>query len=62
MDTGSSCLSLQRFDKGKGDGVGSLSRSEKSSDSESSSETENSTEDVAVQLANLEERVGIDFV
>lgn len=57
VDTGSSCLSLQRFDKGKGDGVGSLSRSEKSSDSESSSETENSTEDVAVQLANLEERL-----
>lgn len=48
----------QRVDKGKGERVGSLSTSA-SSESESSSEPEGSSEEVAVQLANLEERVGI---
>lgn len=48
----------QRADKGKGDRVGSLSTSA-SSESESSSEAESSSEEVATQLANLKERVGI---
>lgn len=48
----------QCADKGK-EGVLSLSTSA-SSDSESSSEAESSSEEVATQLANLKERVGID--
>lgn len=48
----------QRDDKGKGDRVESVSTSA-SSESESSSEAESSSEEVTMQLANLEERVGI---
>ncbi len=49
----------QRVDKGKDrDRIGSLSTSA-SSESESSSEAESSSEEVAMQLANLKERVGI---
>lgn len=51
-------LPHQRVIKAKGDRVGSLSTSE-SSQSDSSSEAESSSEEVAMQLANLEERVGI---
>lgn len=51
-------LPRHRVNKGKGDRVGSLSTSE-SSESDSSSEAESSSEEVAMQLANLEERVGI---
>ncbi|XP_042339672.1 bromodomain testis-specific protein isoform X2 [Plectropomus leopardus] len=46
----------QRADTGKGDRVGSVSTSE-SSESESSSEAESPSEEVAMQLANLEERL-----
>ncbi|KAM7388725.1 hypothetical protein PAMP_024882 [Pampus punctatissimus] len=46
----------QRVDKGKGEGVGSPSTSA-TSESESSSEPEGSSEEVAMQLANLEERL-----
>ncbi|KAM7410570.1 hypothetical protein PAMA_001821 [Pampus argenteus] len=46
----------QRVDKGKGERVGSPSTSA-SSESESSSEPEGSSEEVAMQLANLEERL-----
>lgn len=49
---------LQQTDKGKGDRVGSLATSA-SSETESSSEAESSSEEVATQLANLKERVGI---
>ncbi|XP_049911904.1 bromodomain testis-specific protein isoform X2 [Epinephelus moara] len=45
-----------RADKGQGDGVGSVSTSE-SSETESSIEAESPSEEVAVQLANLEERL-----
>ncbi|KAM6921178.1 bromodomain testis-specific protein [Xenentodon cancila] len=48
-------ISHQRADKGKGNGTGSLSTSA-SSESKSSSELE-SSEEVAVQLAQLEERL-----
>ena len=50
-------IPCQRVVKEKGDRVGSLSTSA-SSVSESSSEAESSSEEVAIQLANLEERVG----
>ncbi|XP_040896152.1 bromodomain testis-specific protein [Toxotes jaculatrix] len=49
-------ISRQQVIKSKGDRVGSLSTSE-SSASESSSETESSSEEVALQLAYLEERL-----
>ncbi|XP_026200718.1 bromodomain testis-specific protein isoform X1 [Anabas testudineus] len=49
-------LPRHRVNKGKGDRVGSLSTSE-SSESDSSSEAESSSEEVAMQLANLEERL-----
>lgn len=49
-----SSVPVRKMDKVKKERVASVSTSG-SSDSDSSSETENSTEDVAVQLANLEE-------
>uniref|UniRef100_A0A3Q3LQI0 Bromodomain-containing protein 2 n=1 Tax=Mastacembelus armatus TaxID=205130 RepID=A0A3Q3LQI0_9TELE len=49
-------LPCQLVVKGKGDRVGSLSTSA-SSESESSSEADSSSEEVAVQLASLEERL-----
>uniref|UniRef100_A0A3P8UA60 Bromodomain-containing protein 2 n=1 Tax=Amphiprion percula TaxID=161767 RepID=A0A3P8UA60_AMPPE len=51
-------VSHQLVDKGKGSRVGSLSTSE-SSGSESSSEAESPSEEVAMQLANLEERLKV---
>ncbi|XP_022076481.2 bromodomain testis-specific protein isoform X1 [Acanthochromis polyacanthus] len=51
-------VSHQLVDKGKGSRVGSLSTSE-SSDSESSSEAESPSEEVATQLASLEERLKV---
>ena len=51
-------LPHRRDDKGKGDGGPNVSTSA-SSESESSSEAQSSSEEVAIQLANIEERVGI---
>ncbi|XP_072295394.1 bromodomain testis-specific protein-like [Eucyclogobius newberryi] len=53
VDSGSFSVPVQHLEKEKADRVGSHSTSE-SSDSERSSQPEKSTEDVAVQLANLE--------
>ncbi|XP_039668278.1 bromodomain testis-specific protein isoform X4 [Perca fluviatilis] len=49
-------LPHRRDDKGKGDGVPNVSTSA-SSESESSSEAQSSSEEVAIQLANIEERL-----
>lgn len=51
-------LPHRRDDKGIGDRVASVSTSA-SSENESSSEAQSSSEEVAMQLANIEERVGI---
>lgn len=51
-------VAQQQVDKGKGHRVGSLTTSA-SSETQSSSEAESSSEEVATQLANLKERVGI---
>lgn len=51
-------MSRLRINKGEGNGAGSLSTAT-SSESESSSDLESSSEDVVIQLTQLEERVGI---